>query len=286
MTREPRITGRQRAGAIGVTTGLSATAAVTATVIGPWAGRAILSDLGDSPMPPSAVLLHLLLAVFALTLVWASLVAAASAISLVTVRAPDELHSGPGNRAGLHHRLAAVVLALTGAGGLAAIPTSGSATAAAPPTAVVQPVPTPANAMAIPLPAGPAPVAEPPTADADVPRPGWVTPPPSPTSQRSQTGARLIAGPVTADDLQEVVVHRGDSLWSLVSRHLHTGDACVISAVWPRWYAANSAVIGADPDLLHVGQRLRIPPIDGDHHDHCHHAADIRSAAGTTQGER
>lgn len=58
----------------------------------------------------------------------------------------------------------------------------------------------------------------------------------------------------------EVVVRPGDSLWRIAAANLppeHT-DAQVARA-WPRWYAANRAVIGADPGALRPGQRLAVP---------------------------
>lgn len=57
-----------------------------------------------------------------------------------------------------------------------------------------------------------------------------------------------------------VVVRRGDTLWDIARRHLPAGasDAQVARA-WPRWYAANRAVIGSDPALIRPGQRLRVP---------------------------
>lgn len=58
----------------------------------------------------------------------------------------------------------------------------------------------------------------------------------------------------------EVVVHRGDSLWSIAQRALgpSAGNAQVAQA-WPRWWAANRAVVGDDPDLIHPGDRLSAP---------------------------
>jgi len=49
-------------------------------------------------------------------------------------------------------------------------------------------------------------------------------------------------------------------LWSIAGRHLgpQATDA-EIAAAWPRWYAANRDVIGADPNLLHPGQHLVAP---------------------------
>lgn len=63
-----------------------------------------------------------------------------------------------------------------------------------------------------------------------------------------------------APDSGTVVVRRGDCLWDLVARHLG-GDApdAELAKAWPRWYAANRAVIGSDPDVLRPGQVLRIP---------------------------
>ncbi|MDT4920710.1 MAG: hypothetical protein QOI15_1612 [Pseudonocardiales bacterium] len=56
------------------------------------------------------------------------------------------------------------------------------------------------------------------------------------------------------------VVRPGDSLWLIAARRLGpaAGDA-EVSAAWPRWYAANRDRIGADPDLIQPGQRLRPP---------------------------
>ncbi len=59
----------------------------------------------------------------------------------------------------------------------------------------------------------------------------------------------------------EVVVVRGDSLWSIAARHLPAGstDRQVAEAV-ERWYATNAHVVGADPDLVRPGQVLVAPP--------------------------
>jgi hypothetical protein len=60
-----------------------------------------------------------------------------------------------------------------------------------------------------------------------------------------------------------VVVHLGDSLWSIAAAHLapHATDAQIARA-WPTWYAANRAAIGPDPGLLRPGTTLVIPPKD------------------------
>ncbi len=72
----------------------------------------------------------------------------------------------------------------------------------------------------------------------------------------------LAARQVPAPRRSDVVVLRGDSLWSIARRHLPPNATnAQIAASWPRWWAANRSVVGADPDLLLPGQRL-VPPDD------------------------
>ena len=55
-------------------------------------------------------------------------------------------------------------------------------------------------------------------------------------------------------------MRRGDSLWAIAARHLGPGATdAEVAEEWPRWYAANRAVIGPDPDLVLPGQVLRAP---------------------------
>jgi nucleoid-associated protein YgaU len=63
-----------------------------------------------------------------------------------------------------------------------------------------------------------------------------------PARAATRTGRPARAAPTPAR-----VVTPGDTLWGIAG------------ADWPRWYAANSATIGADPDLIRPGQRL-VPP--------------------------
>jgi hypothetical protein len=57
-----------------------------------------------------------------------------------------------------------------------------------------------------------------------------------------------------------VVVAPGDTLWDIARRHLPAGaSATDVAHAWPRWYAANRAVIGSDPSMLRPGTRLRSP---------------------------
>lgn len=58
-----------------------------------------------------------------------------------------------------------------------------------------------------------------------------------------------------------VVVHRGDSLWSIAADQLGpTATDAQIDAAWRSWYAANRTVIGDDPDLILPGRQLQAPP--------------------------
>lgn len=62
---------------------------------------------------------------------------------------------------------------------------------------------------------------------------------------------------------REVVVLRGDSLWSIAGRTLPAGaTAAEKDKAWRAWYSANAAVIGSDPDLILPGQIL-LPPTSG-----------------------
>ncbi len=83
-----------------------------------------------------------------------------------------------------------------------------------------------------------------------------------PSLDRPATVAGLTARPAHPPRLPgTVVVAAGESLWSITARTLGpSAGAAQIAARWPRWYAANRAVIGPDPNLLRPGQRLHAPP--------------------------
>ncbi|MBN0041007.1 LysM peptidoglycan-binding domain-containing protein [Cellulosimicrobium cellulans] len=100
-----------------------------------------------------------------------------------------------------------------------------------------------------------------PSTDASTPSavaPARATSPVTATEQRD--AVLTVVRDVPADGPREVVVVRGDSLWSIAARHLPDGasDAQVAHAV-QRWYAANVGVIGDDPDLVRPGQVLVAP---------------------------
>lgn len=92
------------------------------------------------------------------------------------------------------------------------------------------------------------------------PRPGWLPDPPPPTI--SPHHARLLAPALrpTSTTSDTLTVRRGDTLWSIAAAHLGPGATdAEVAAEWPRWYEANRAVIGDDPDEIVPGQQLRAP---------------------------
>ncbi len=103
------------------------------------------------------------------------------------------------------------------------------------------------------------------TPTAGTPTPGA----PWPDSDRPETAeGDPLLGPAGMGDpaadaaaAAEVVVRRGDTLWSIVARHLGpSASPADIDTEWPRWWAANRDVIGPDPDVIFPGQRLLPPP--------------------------
>lgn len=77
----------------------------------------------------------------------------------------------------------------------------------------------------------------------------------------AQQSATAVPASLRARPARPVVtVRRGDSLWSIAAAHLPSGaDPGDIAAAWPRWYRANRAVLGPDPDLIHPGTELVAP---------------------------
>ncbi|MGH3357884.1 MAG: hypothetical protein ACRDO7_03715 [Nocardioidaceae bacterium] len=68
------------------------------------------------------------------------------------------------------------------------------------------------------------------------------------------------SGEPRAERGEVVRVRPGDTLWDIASSRLPPGaDDAARAAACRRWYAANRAVIGADPDLLLPGTPLRPP---------------------------
>lgn len=57
------------------------------------------------------------------------------------------------------------------------------------------------------------------------------------------------------------VVRPGDSLWAIAAAHLgHTAPDALVARATTALHHRNRDVVGADPDVVHPGQRLRLPP--------------------------
>lgn len=65
----------------------------------------------------------------------------------------------------------------------------------------------------------------------------------------------------TARPTGRYVVRPGDSLWSVAVAHPGAGGT---DARWRAIWAANRTAVGDDPDLIHPGQALRLPPTEQD----------------------
>ncbi len=98
--------------------------------------------------------------------------------------------------------------------------------------------------------------------------PAWPTSDPVavpdwPTSlpQRAAAHPHPHPSPPTARpaSASHVVVAPGDSLWSIAADHLQRPSPQRVAATWPRWYAANRAVIGTDPNHIVAGEVLLAP---------------------------
>ncbi len=90
--------------------------------------------------------------------------------------------------------------------------------------------------------------------------PGWL-PAPERTRDAPTTGVRAgEARPAAAPAADHLVVRAGDSLWSLARDLLPRADDGELLALVTRLHAANRDLLRANPDLIHPGQRLRLPP--------------------------
>lgn len=142
---------------------------------------------------------------------------------------------------------------------------TGSARAAAPGSATLSPAAgTPARS---PVPSvGPRPPASP--IPVRTPAPTGAPPPSAPAPPGPATPARQPAPPVPpgppgpgARSVLYVVRH-GDTMWSITDWALGSRSTPArIAASWTQIWDANRKTIGRDPNLIHPGQRLRVPPL-------------------------
>jgi hypothetical protein len=115
--------------------------------------------------------------------------------------------------------------------------------------ATPQPTPQPSTGSAPRLVPGAAPGRTPGATDGQRPRP-----PAPPATEPARPS------PAPAPPEQTVVVRPGDSLWRIAAR-LSPAPAqpALVDSAWRRIYAVNRPPLGADPDLIHPGDVLRIP---------------------------
>ena len=97
---------------------------------------------------------------------------------------------------------------------------------------------------------------------ATVPDAAWTPPRPDRTPVPDPEALHLLSRAPEAGTLvdEDVVVRRGDTLWSIAARFLGPeATAEEIAREWPRWHAANRHALGDDPDLIQPGQVLHPP---------------------------
>jgi hypothetical protein len=85
--------------------------------------------------------------------------------------------------------------------------------------------------------------------------------PRSPITDPDFTVARPVrAGQALPESPAGITVLAGDTLWDIAARDLGPAASDVDVALhWPRWYQANRAEIGQNPDVLLPGQILKPP---------------------------
>ncbi|TNB71632.1 LysM peptidoglycan-binding domain-containing protein [Arthrobacter sp. BB-1] len=90
--------------------------------------------------------------------------------------------------------------------------------------------------------------------------PGWQPVPPVVNPGMLAAPASRAPAEATAAEAEAVTVQAGDTLWDIAARALGHGASDVdIALQWPRWYQANAALIGQNPDVLLPGQILQPP---------------------------
>lgn len=262
---------RRRAAVLGV--GLSLVLIAAAMLTGAFL-RGLLADLATRPRSAVADAVPVVaLVVVVVGLAWLAFVVAVSSHDLVRRR--DRSRHPRSGRAGAPFaaRVAAALLAATACGSAGATAQALTAPAAA---VSVETMRAPADHRAehgrtlappgLPVPDFAPPVGVPDSTErpdparCDLPAPGWTSSSPRLQRSASTDQAGLLDRCGAAPSGAELVVHRGDSLWSIVARDLGPdASAAEVAAAWPTWYAANRTLIGPDPDVLLPGTTLHRP---------------------------
>lgn len=224
---------------------------------GGWAGLRRFADQAAPSRTPAALVAPLCAVAASAVLGWLCLAAVLSA--LTRLPGPAGRHATVGAQ-----RIAPAVLRT----GVVAALGGSLALAAAPTTVAARPHPAAAaghqGATADPLPQASGNRADGRAAGHIPPAvPTWTPGPPPAPPAVGRADVSLVSSSARPDRAidKQVVVRRGDSLWAIAARYLPAdADDVEIARAWPRWYAANRAVIGDDPALLQPGQLLVRPP--------------------------
>lgn len=210
----------------------------------------VLCDAPATPLPIDAVP----------TVLWACLCGALAWAAVLLILAIGQLgrqrtattRTRPGTGVWSPARLALVLLTLSGIGLTA--PTASATTAM--PTAIRQVTPSSETTPGLPEPTF---TRSPGICESSAPTSDWRPNRPSRLDQRAGRCSSLITGNPRGTD-ESVTVRQGDSLWTIVARHLGPdADPATIAQQWPQWYAVNRNAIGDDPNLLQPGQQLHPP---------------------------
>ncbi|GAB3578660.1 LysM peptidoglycan-binding domain-containing protein [Calidifontibacter terrae] len=220
------------------------------------AGTAVvLIVLARVPLPlptdgPTGVWVTALRWALVVTLIWAVATCASAAHHL-----REERRQAPASQ--MTGRLVALLLVVAGW----TMNGSAQATTSAAPVAAVRVLPAPVDPLMGPMAPIPLPAQQP--ANCAQPSPDWLPAKP-PAVRPADRDPLMMSCTRDSDEPATVVVRRGDTLWSIVARHLGPGaDPETIAVAIPTWHATNRAVIGADPNLLLVGQVLSVPAAGG-----------------------
>lgn len=234
-----------------------------------WTGlRAVAAVIAPGPADPADALVALAASACVLLLLWL----AGSVLTVAAVTALD----ARGRRCSTARRMLSLLAPVTVQRLVAALIGAGVVTGLATPALASDAVPrvSAPHAMAS---TSPQPDPQSPTKTETTPTgttpttpeldPGWV-PATTPSAPLSPCGAENSATLLTtspragSQPLDEVVVRRGDTLWDLAARHLGSDATdAEIATEWQRWYAANRALVGSDPDHILPGQRLAPPAL-------------------------
>lgn len=91
----------------------------------------------------------------------------------------------------------------------------------------------------------------------NVPDPSWQPKPPVVVPGLLSRAGSREAPPAGRSSVE---VKAGDTLWSIAAARLAPFSTDVdVAIAWPKWYAANRSIIGADPSVLIPGQILQPP---------------------------